>query len=596
MSHAHETRQASSSGAATARTATVDPGRSSLTAQLSTLATSGTVQRKAADPTNGAEAPAAGKATGKDGGKDGGKDRAQAGDVQALATQGISGPATSLPYLDRIQQLFGRHDVTGIQAHIGGQAAQACKGMGAKAFATGNHVAFAGPPDLHTAAHEAAHVVQQRAGVHVDGGVGQEGDEYEHAADRAADAVVAGQSAEALLDGGHAQGAKPAGGAAKGGQTPGGGGAGGSGAGSGGAGGGGGGAGGGGALQAKKDVANAEKAPCAECGPGGCQCDGKPAGGEPASGSAGQPASVGKPAVQKSPAEGSAVQLQDDGPGTQPVLTPPPGCDGSFCQPFPTQQDAINDKNLKWWALRIGISAKVSGKVLSLWDQWAAGGTGVQDITGSFGGDFTNSPTTADTTTFLLGQIRAAVAARPPLAPGATATVPLATLIPTAVAEIDDPTSMNQMNFNIIGDIPGNIAGGIGKDQAANPVGAKPSPQNDARLVNGSVTITGLPGGGQRVTPSFSFTVNDTLDLCPGNCGASSEQIATVPMSRWEASGIAGDVPYTVRFAPPATLMGAFDVLPPGVSPTPTPTPSPTPSPTPTPTPTPGPSSGGGQR
>jgi hypothetical protein len=280
------------------------------------------------------------------------------------------------------------------------------------------------------------------------------------------------------------------------------------------------------------------------------------------------------------------------------VLTPPPGCDGSFCQPFPTQQDAINDKNLKWWALRIGISAKVSGKVLSLWDQWAAGGTGVQDITGSFGGDFTNSPTTADTTTFLLGQIRAAVAARPPLAPGATATVPLATLIPTAVAEIDDPTSMNQMNFNIIGDIPGNIAGGIGKDQAANPVGAKPSPQNDARLVNGSVTITGLPGGGQRVTPSFTFTVNDTLDLCPGNCGASSEQIATVPMSRWEASGIAGDVPYTVRFAPPATLMGAFDVLPPGVSPTPTPTPtpSPTPSPTPTPTPTPGPSSGGGQR
>ena len=76
MSHAHDTRQASSSGAATARTATVDPGRSSLTAQLSTatLATSGAVQRKAADPTNGAEAPAAGKAAGKDGGKDGGKD------------------------------------------------------------------------------------------------------------------------------------------------------------------------------------------------------------------------------------------------------------------------------------------------------------------------------------------------------------------------------------------------------------------------------------------------------------------------------------------------------------------------------------------
>lgn len=33
---------------------------------------------------------------------------------------------------------------------------------GAEAFATGNHVAFASSPSLHTAAHEAAHVVQQR--------------------------------------------------------------------------------------------------------------------------------------------------------------------------------------------------------------------------------------------------------------------------------------------------------------------------------------------------------------------------------------------------------------------------------------------------
>mgnify|MGYP002064701929 CR=1 FL=1 len=32
--------------------------------------------------------------------------------------------------------------------------------MGAKAYATGNHVAFQQQPDLHTAAHEAAHVVQ----------------------------------------------------------------------------------------------------------------------------------------------------------------------------------------------------------------------------------------------------------------------------------------------------------------------------------------------------------------------------------------------------------------------------------------------------
>src|SRR6185503_10445253 len=72
--------------------------------------------------------------------------------------------------------------------------------LGASAYATGDHVAFRGAPDLHTAAHEAAHVVQQRAGVArkaLDGGAA---DSFEQHADRVADAVVGGQSAEPLLD------------------------------------------------------------------------------------------------------------------------------------------------------------------------------------------------------------------------------------------------------------------------------------------------------------------------------------------------------------------------------------------------------------
>ena len=55
--------------------------------------------------------------------------------------------------------------------------------MGAEAIASGTHVAFAGPPSLFTAAHEAAHVVQQAAGVDIDGGVGRDGDRYERHAD-----------------------------------------------------------------------------------------------------------------------------------------------------------------------------------------------------------------------------------------------------------------------------------------------------------------------------------------------------------------------------------------------------------------------------
>jgi hypothetical protein len=120
--------------------------------------------------------------------------------VHAAATHGISGSAGHLPHFDRIQRSFGRHDVAGIQAHVGGAAAEGARAMGAEAFAAGDHVAFAGAPDLHTAAHEAAHVVQQRAGVQLKGGVGEAGDGYERHADEVADLVVQGRSSEALLD------------------------------------------------------------------------------------------------------------------------------------------------------------------------------------------------------------------------------------------------------------------------------------------------------------------------------------------------------------------------------------------------------------
>ena len=120
--------------------------------------------------------------------------------VHQLAAQGVRGSGQPLPHLDAIQAKFGHHDVTGVRAHTGGEAATTAGAIGARAYATGDDVAFAGAPDLHTAAHEAAHVVQQRAGVHLAGGVGQTDDVYERHADAVADAVVRGESAEALLD------------------------------------------------------------------------------------------------------------------------------------------------------------------------------------------------------------------------------------------------------------------------------------------------------------------------------------------------------------------------------------------------------------
>jgi hypothetical protein len=86
--------------------------------------------------------------------------------VRAAAAVGVTGVGQALPHLATIQASFGpAHDLSEVRAHVGGAAADAATSIGATAYATGRDVAFAAEPDLHTAAHEAAHVVQQQAGV-----------------------------------------------------------------------------------------------------------------------------------------------------------------------------------------------------------------------------------------------------------------------------------------------------------------------------------------------------------------------------------------------------------------------------------------------
>jgi hypothetical protein len=124
--------------------------------------------------------------------------------TQELAADGVRGAGSALPFADQIAASFGpahAGTVQSIEAHTGGAAAAAADGIGARAYTTGNAVAFGSTPDLHTAAHEAAHVVQQRQGVHLKGGVGEAGDPYEQHADAVADRVVSGLSAASLLGG-----------------------------------------------------------------------------------------------------------------------------------------------------------------------------------------------------------------------------------------------------------------------------------------------------------------------------------------------------------------------------------------------------------
>jgi hypothetical protein len=120
--------------------------------------------------------------------------------VRELAMRGVSGAGGRLPHFETIRRSFGRHDVSGVRAHVGGAAKDASSAIGASAYAIGENVAFGSTPDLRTSAHEAAHVMQQRAGVDLPGGVGQSGDRYEQHADAVARSVTQGRSAEHLLD------------------------------------------------------------------------------------------------------------------------------------------------------------------------------------------------------------------------------------------------------------------------------------------------------------------------------------------------------------------------------------------------------------
>ena len=118
-----------------------------------------------------------------------------------IAARGLSDLAGPLPYIEELQRAFGRHDLTDIRVASGDEADRANQRMGSVAYAMGDAVVFRdSSPDLFTVAHEAAHVIQQRAGAVATGTVGQSGDRHEVHADAVAERVVRGESAEDLLD------------------------------------------------------------------------------------------------------------------------------------------------------------------------------------------------------------------------------------------------------------------------------------------------------------------------------------------------------------------------------------------------------------
>jgi hypothetical protein len=121
-------------------------------------------------------------------------DHGNAAAIEKMASAASGRGNAPLPFAERIQRAFGHHDLSGVTVHVGGQAGEQANEVGAAAYAHGETLVFGTTPDLHTVAHEAAHVIQQRSGA------GSATDAHEAHADRVADLVVQGRSAVAVLD------------------------------------------------------------------------------------------------------------------------------------------------------------------------------------------------------------------------------------------------------------------------------------------------------------------------------------------------------------------------------------------------------------
>jgi hypothetical protein len=241
-----------------------------------------------------------------------------------------------------------------------------------------------------------------------------------------------------------------------------------------------------------------------------------------------------------------------------------PGCPDDFCLPFPTTKEAIasRDQNIDRIVDRItGLNAKCG----PLYREYLLGGTkDLRDLSASLGDEFRRTGPVLNASKFLADALNKALNANPPnFPPGVDRVIlPVRGLLSQSDLDVvNTPGGPHTLEFVFPGDgAAGLLAGGIGEGEADCRVGAKPSDFPDKRSVAGTVDVFRNPDGSLLITPAFTFTVIDTIDFCPGNCGGLAAQLFgfTVLMSRYEANNIAGDLPFKVEFDGPS-LVGAFD-------------------------------------
>ena len=248
-----------------------------------------------------------------------------------------------------------------------------------------------------------------------------------------------------------------------------------------------------------------------------------------------------------------------DPPPIPPPWKPDPNCPDFFCEAYASRESALNHRdNESYWLLN-GISLAYGNRAVPIWELYLSGGVRtVLDETKEFGQDFADSEVTTNATQYLITEVKRRLIAEPPnIEPSGEATLDIATVIPEAIEELTTPGQPNSMDFTGDRGIPGLLAGGISPkgQQANNKFGHIPSSYDDERRAAGTVRL--IRGDADHdpnevlAIVSISYVVSDTVDLCPGNCGTGNQLIATLPLSRLEASRISGDVPFLVAFPAP---------------------------------------------
>jgi hypothetical protein len=263
---------------------------------------------------------------------------------------------------------------------------------------------------------------------------------------------------------------------------------------------------------------------------------------------------------KKEPAPNAAWSYLVTGPLVQRNCAKSEKCPKDFCEPFPTKKEAEDDRDFEQPGIlsQVGIMVVDGGsdKAKAQYKQFLEGGKAHADLSTELAAYFTKSSATSKALTYLEGELETYFKANPP-PKGGSSTVDIAVAIPEAIKTLGKAGDANSLSFSDYSETPGILAGGVGTGQVACAVGAIPSTVEDTRSATGTATAFNS-GGELHITPSIEFSATDTLDFCPGNCGGGLAQGLTVPMSRYEATKISGDVAFTVKFPAPVHV-GAHD-------------------------------------